>query len=349
MPNSHATAVQRAFPGALVALYVGCGGGSIVPDGGAPVDADPDAAGDAATDGSIDNGRLLLTGDIAPVHDPALIAAGSRYYLYATGRGIRIHQSVDLIRWTFTGQVFATKPPWITTTDPQDPNQLWAPDLSFFGGKYHLYYSASSFGSQSSCIGHATSASLDPPAWEDHGPVICTTSADDYNAIDPAVVLDADGAAWLAFGSFWSGLKLFPLDAEGARAGTELHALSSRSNEAVEAPYIIRRGEYYYLFESVDFCCRSVNSTYKIMVGRSTAITGPYLDQEGMPLLTGGGTLIVTGDARWKGPGHNAILQTASGDYNVYHSYDAQARGTPTLRISELTWSDDGWPISAGP
>ena len=72
-----------------------------------------------------------------------------------------------------------------------------------------------------------------------------------------------------------------------------------------------------------------VDSTYKIYVGRSADIRGPYVDHDGVALLSGGGTPVVVGDDRWKGPGHNAVLHTAVGDYNVYHSYDAQASRHP--------------------
>lgn len=320
-----------------------------------PSDADTDAAlddapvPDAAVDAPLGPPMMLdLAGAIAPVHDPSIITSPSGfYYVFSTGTGLPIHMSVDLHNWSDAGQVFATKPSWITTTSTND---LWAPDVSSFGGEYHLYYAASSFGSNTSCIGHATSANVEANAWVDHGPVICSTSADDWNAIDPMAVIDDQGEPWLVFGSFWSGIKLIKLDATGARSGTELYALSTRSNTAVEAPYVVLHDGFYYLFESVDFCCMGVASTYKIFVGRSPNIRGPYVDHDGVALLAGGGTPVVVGDDRWKGPGHNAILHTVLGDYNAYHSYDAQAAGIPTLRIAQLRWSDvDGWPITAGP
>ena len=88
------------------------------------------------------------------------------------------------------------------------------------------------------------------------------------------------------------------------------------------------------MFESVDLCCQGTASTYKIMVGRSTDVEGPYWDASGLALTDGGGTLVLEGDAQWKGPGHNAILKTEGRMYNVYHAYDAQNGGIPTLRIS---------------
>lgn len=331
-----------------------CGGSHALPDGGgsdAAMVADAPAADAPAIDAAPGGPTMLsLDGAITPVHDPSIIAVNGIYYVFSSGTGLPIRLSTDLVNWSLDGQVFATQPSWITTTDPSAPNDLWAPDISYFGGQYHLYYAASTFGSNTSCIGHATSASLAPPSWVDQGPVICSTSSDDWNALDPAAFVDDQGQVWLAFGSFWSGLKLIRLDDQGARMGTEFYALATRANTAVEASYLVSHGGFYYLFESVDFCCQGLSSTYKIMVGRSPTIQGPYLDEDGTALLSGGGTLLVTGDDRWKGPGHNAVLHTPSGDYNIYHSLDAQSSGIPTLRIAQLQWSgSDGWPISAGP
>ena len=292
---------------------------------------------------------LGLSGAFAPVHDPVVIATSSGFYAFSTGEGLQVLWSPDLTSWSTQGQVFASKPPWITTTSPSDPNLLWAPDVHFYGGVYHLYYAASSFGSQDSCIGHATSPSLAAPVWTDRGAVICSTSDDSWNAIDPNMAFDAGGQPWLALGSFWGGLKLIPLDGDGNRLGTQMYALATRANTAVEAPFIVGHDGYFYLFESVDYCCQGVNSTYKQMVGRAAAITGPYVDRDGTPLLSGGGTLLVAGGARWKGPGHDAVFQAGADWFNVYHAYDANAGGTPTMRIAHLTWDADGWPVSAGP
>ncbi len=313
-------------------------------DAAPPADVAPTV--DAAVD---DPATLVLGGATTPVHDPSIASVDGVYMVFSTGTGIPVRTSVDLVNWSLAGQVFATAPAWITTTNRAQPNNLWAPDISHFGGTYHLYYAASTFGSNDSCIGHATSASPTSNTWTDQGPVICSTSSDNWNAIDPAAFVDDGGNAWLAFGSFWSGLKLVPLAADGSRSGTQLFALSTRNDTAVEAPFVIHHDDFYYLFESVGFCCQGVDSTYKVMVGRSADLRGPYVDDQGVALLAGGGRLVVEGDTQWRGPGHNAILSVAAGTYNVYHSYDANAGGIPTLRISEMGWSADGWPVSAGP
>ncbi|HEY8945228.1 MAG TPA: arabinan endo-1,5-alpha-L-arabinosidase, partial [Polyangiaceae bacterium] len=294
-----------------------------------------------------------LTGDLV-AHDPVIIKSDGLYYVFHTGPGVRVKTSSDMREWSDAGSVFNPRPSWTATQVP-GVGDLWAPDISYFGGTYHLYYSASTFGSNRSCIGHATRAALNSGSWTDHGPVICSNpdggTADNWNAIDPNVVLDEEDTPWLSFGSFWDGIKMIELDQTGARANMDLHSLASRTvNErSVEAPFIVRRCNYYYLFVSFDFCCRGTTSTYRTMVGRSTNVLGPYVDRSGNELLDGGGTQVLVADTRWRGPGHNAIFFEGSSAYNVYHTYDAQNQGRITLRISELAWDVSGWPVSAGP
>lgn len=296
-------------------------------------------------------------GDVRNVHDPTVIKDGATYYLYSTRAGIAVRCSEDLVRWRLCGDVFGHLPGW-AVEDVKGLRGLWAPDVSYFNGRYHLYYSASTFGSNRSSIGLVTNRTLDPASdrfrWEDQGKVISSTPADDWNAIDPNLVLDEEGQPWLSFGSFWGGIKMRRIDpATGklSQADATLYSLASRPRTkeqpgAIEAPLIIRRNGYYYLFVSFDFCCRGVNSTYNIRVGRSRKVTGPYADRAGRPMMEEGGTPLLAGEGRWRGPGHCAILQEKGADLLVYHAYDAEARGTPTLRITPLTWDADGWPIA---
>lgn len=303
--------------------------------------------------------ELELRGAIRDVHDPVIIQAEDAFYLFCTGDGIPIRKSTDLLIWSrpFPPLVFAELPAWASERIPGATN-IWAPDISYYNGKYHLYYSVSTFGSNRSVIGLATNTTLNFQAggyqWVDEGLVIESTGVENYNCIDPNIILDADGIPWLAFGSFWSGLKMRRLDYETGKPSSEdetLYDLVTRPvrDNPVEAPFIIRRGDFYYLFASYDFCCRGVESTYYVVVGRSETITGPYVDRDGVSMLQGGGTQITFPTDRWRGPGHCAVLQTDDADYIVYHAYDAQMGGTPTLRIDQLTWDADGWPLIGVP
>ena len=296
-----------------------------------------------------------LTGALRPVHDPVIIKAEDAYYVFCTGDGIPIRKSVDLVTWELNSpaRVFRRLPDWAAEMIPGATN-IWAPDISFFNEKYHLYYSVSTFGSNRSVIGLATNANLDPDStdfeWVDEGLVLESVSTSNYNCIDPNLILDEDGIPWLAFGSFWSGIKMRRLDYETGKPSSsdeKLYPLAKRSvnSGSVEAPFIIRKGDFHYLFVSFDFCCRGTDSTYHVMVGRSAAITGPYLDRDGLDMYFGGGTQVTFPTERWRGPGHNAILQDNGVEYIVYHAYDAENGGTPTLRIDPLEWDAEGWPF----
>jgi arabinan endo-1,5-alpha-L-arabinosidase len=287
------------------------------------------------------------------VHDPVLIKEDDTYYLFCTGRGIPVRTSKDLINWelAFPASVFAKPPAWVAETVPNQYD-FWAPDISFYNGKYHLYYSVSTFGKNTSVIGLATNQTLDSTSddfeWVDEGLVIASQSSNNYNCIDPNFILDTEGQPWLAFGSFWSGIKLHRLDAATGKLSTEdtqLYSLADRRvpPNAIEGAFMIHHDDYY-LFVSFDACCRGTNSTYHVRVGRSDTITGPFIDRDGISLLEGGGTQVTFETERFKGPGHNAIFQEEGNTYIVYHAYDADNNGTSQLRIAPLGWDEEGWP-----
>jgi arabinan endo-1,5-alpha-L-arabinosidase len=292
-------------------------------------------------------------GDVLGVHDPCIIKDGSTFYVFSTHGGILVRKSADLRKWERDGQVLPGVPAWAKRLVPE-ARDLWAPDVNFFHGKFHLYYSVSTWGMNRSCIGLATNVTLDRSSsrfrWVNEGLVIASLPGrDSFNAIDPNVFMDEDGTAWLSFGSFFSGIQMVRLDHDSGKPIVAPFPIARREGAAIEAPYVIRRGRYYYLFISVDRCCRGVESTYKIMVGRSPAVEGPYVDFNGRRLLEGGGTLVLAGYGRFRGPGHNAVLREVGRDYLVHHYYDAEARGRSKLQIRPLIWANDGWPLAGEP
>jgi len=289
---------------------------------------------------------LTLTGNLG-THDPVVILANGAYYQYATGNGIGYKTSTNLTAWTGQPDVFSSIPAWVAGSISGVTN-IWAPDISFWGGQYHLYYAVSTFGSNKSCIGHATRASLTTGSWTDHGSVICSNvgTTDNWNAIDPNVIVDDAGQAWMDFGSFWNGIMLIKLDSTGARADTAAPQNIAR-NSSIEGPFIIHTCGYYYLFVSFGSCCSGAYD-YNIRVGRSTSVTGPYVDKAGTNMLNGGGTLLVTGNSTWHAPGHNAVILTPTGAYNIYHALNS-SNANATLRISQLALDAQGWPVSGGP
>ncbi len=304
-----------------------------------------------------------------PVHDPVMIKEKSKYYLFCTANGISVFSSTDMKNWRKEMPVFSKTPQWVAKALPNyKGNSMWAPDISYHNGKYYLYYAVSSFGKNTSCIGVAINKTLDSASkdfeWKDMGRLIQSVPGrDQWNAIDPNLIIDENDVPWLVFGSFWEGIKLVKLNPDlvsvaqpeqwytVAKRQRDISASdSSPGNDAIEAPFIFKKNNEYYLFTSWDYCCRGPKSNYKVVIGRSEKIMGPYLDKNGIAMTKGGGTLMVQGDGQeWYGAGHNAAYTFDGKDYIIYHGYDAKDFGRSKLIIKEMEWDKDGWPVIENP
>jgi len=328
----------------------------------------------AAKPNPADEPRAIdVGGDVVTTHDPSIIKERDTWYVFSTtppnsktSEQFPIRCSQDLTHWKTCGYVFSDTPEWIKKVSPTT-KELWAPDISYFDGKFHLYYAYSVFGRNTSGIALLTNKTLDPESsdykWIDEGLVLVSHAEDDFNAIDPNLVLDERGQAWLSFGSFWSGIKMRKLDRKTGKLAnddTKMYSLASRYRpanydpakpglppdyQAIEAPFIVRHADFYYLFVSYDLCCRGIKSTYRTMVGRSAKVTGPYLDADGKKMLDGAAVPFLKANHKWIGPGGESILLQEAGDIIVFHAYDAKT-GVPSLQISTLTWTG-GWPHAA--
>lgn len=290
------------------------------------------------------------------VHDPAIIKdASGRYTLTSTNNLLTLRQSADLMNWTTPGRVLNTLPAWAVRDIPGVEN-LWAPHIVFMGGRYYAYYSASSFGSNDSGIGVASSATLDPASpgygWTDHG-IVILSEGQNFNAIDPEVVQDQNGNWWMVFGSFWStGIRMVQINPNTGKRTAEnntIHALADRNGGAIEGPSMIYHNGFYYLFVAYDACCQGVNSTYRTMVGRSASITGPFVDKQGNDMRNNAATEVLAGYDRYRGTGHGSVFKDNRRDYFVHHYYNANRNGYPTPQIREIVWGADGWPVLSQP
>ncbi|MEO6520240.1 MAG: family 43 glycosylhydrolase [Mucilaginibacter sp.] len=305
------------------------------------------------------------------VHDPVMIRQDSTYYIFCTGNGIAMWSSKDMVNWQREKPVFETTPQWITDALPNFKRSFWAPDVSYYNGLYYLYYSVSAFGKNTSAIGLATNKTLHTGdatyQWIDHGQVIRSIpNQTNWNAIDPNLIIDNDGTPYLVFGSFWDGIKMVKLNKDRLTVAEDINRIptiasrkirSSTVNppsvddnpvdaggNAIEAPFVFKKGKYFYLFASIDYCCKGPKSTYKMIVGRSKNIKGPYLDKNQTDMARGGGSIVLAGDKDWYGVGHNAVCTFDGTDYLVFHGYDASDNGKSKLRIEKLNWDND-WPV----
>ncbi|WP_221088255.1 arabinan endo-1,5-alpha-L-arabinosidase [Deinococcus aquaedulcis] len=289
-------------------------------------------------------------------HDPVLFKAGSTYCVMSTGvessgapGGILVHRSDGGLGgpWRTLGAIPA--PAWAARE--YGAKNIWAPEVVYNGQerRYYLYYAVSQFGTRNSAIGVASSTNpCATTTWTDHGPMLRSGSGTSYNAIDPSVHWDSASGWWLAWGSFFSGLKVQRLSSMTTLTGavTTIASRPGVPNNPVEAPTIFKRGDFYYLLASWDSCCKGLASTYKTVMGRATSITGPYLDQQGVRLDQGGGTVLLNHRANKLGQGGGDVYQEGGTFYFAHHFYDANTGGSPKLDLKALEWNGN-WPLSS--
>lgn len=281
---------------------------------------------------------------------PEIIKYEDTYYMYIMAPHISIKASKDLINWETVGTAFkGSDPPWLREEVPG--YGIWAPGVYKIKDKYYLYYCISTAGSQNSAIGLAENITLDHTSpdykWVDKGMVIRSFTGDDYNCIDPNIITDEKGEVWLTFGSYWNGIYQRQIDPDTGyllESNPEPYHIAKRfaNNGAIEAPYIIKREEYYYLFTAFN----PMNNSYHNRVGRSTSAHGPFADRDGKPMLEGGGTAVTQGLPELMMPGHASVFLDDDGQYYLVSEYFR--KDSPSIMlIGTILWDDEGWPITA--
>lgn len=320
-------------------------------------------------------------GRVESCADPALIRAQDPadpyWYMYCTTdpltgadrdangdlifRLIPVSRSLDLVNWTYVGDAFAARPAWVA-----DSAGLWAPNIEYIDGKYYLYYTApdTDLAGGGSAIGVGVSDSPVGPFVDSGAPVVephaapCCPGSRRW-VFDPDVIADAGGQLWIYYGSYFGGISVRRLSADGLRSDPASQVEVTVANR-YEGAHVVFKDGFYYLFASATDCCRGPLTGYSVFAGRATSPTGPFVDREGVSLLAGrvGGTPVISMNGnRWVGPGHNFVFQDFAGDWwTVYHAIDRTDpyfAGTrnftkrPVL-LDPLDWVD-GWPtVRAG-
>ncbi|HLT87937.1 MAG TPA: family 43 glycosylhydrolase [Sphingobacterium sp.] len=293
--------------------------------------------------------------------DPTVIHVGNEFYTYVTSGRVRGYRSSDLFNWRSIGppsEVFTTRPDFVEVVSGKDAPGMWAPDINYFDGKYVMYYSISQWGEGAKCgigvgVSNLPQGPFVPPAGNPNGKLFISTEIGVHNSIDPCFYEEND-KRYLFWGSF-HGLYMTELTADGM-AVKDMAQKTKVGGKAFEATYIHKRGNYYYLFTSVGGCCDGVNSSYKVVVGRSQNLAGPYMSRGGVDMntvdawgATGFDPIVLQGNDTYIGPGHNArIITDKNGvDWMLYHSYikENNTVGSRNLMLGKVNWDNDGWPI----
>ena len=342
--------------------------------------------------------RMAFATDTVMVHDPVMayesIPTGGRnsksqgtYFLLSTGMGLQWATSQDRKTWVVQPTPFIEHlPEWTYDSVPGFRGHVWAPDLIRWHDRWWLTYSCSTFGKNTSAIGLMSSNRLNGE-WRDEGCLVKSeANRDDWNAIDSNIAIDDNDQPWLVWGSFWDGIQIVPLtvNSEQFTVNSEQFTVNSKTKtiarryakgdpnaaenptskfagrNSIEAPFIFQKNGWYYLFVSWDYCCRGAKSNYRVAVGRSRKIDGPYLDRDGKDMLVGGGTLLFADDhspygrlqgerKEYEAAGHCAVytIPTPDGteeDVFICHGYSATKDGAALLIQRTIKWTSDGWP-----
>lgn len=232
-----------------------------------------------------------------------------------------------------------------------------APDVQKVGDQYIMYYTVSSFGSQNSAIGYATSTTMEYGSWTDHGSTgVTSDSSKTYNAIDGNLISDTSGNYYLNFGSFWGDIYQVKLNSAATKAsGTPYQiAFNSTGSQALEGANMYYRSGYYYLFFSSGICCGyntalpAQGEEYKIFVCRSASVSGPFVDKNGKSCTTAnGGTLVLSSHGNVYGAGGQGVFADPTYGTVLYYHYADKTKGLADANYqfgwNTVTWSS-GWP-----
>lgn len=322
----------------LVQGCLACAGSDSSP---APVTKDPDSG-------------LYYTNPVfSPVlADPSVVKSGDYFYAYGTEDNwgneggyhlVPIIRSKDLVNWEYVNNAFRLKPSW------KEAGGIWAPDVTEVGGEFYMYYSFSTWGDPNPGIGLAIADAPEGP-FVDQGKVFLSDEIGVVNSIDPFYI-EEGGKKYLFWGSF-HGIYAVQLSEDG-RSPVGDKVLIADTH--LEGAYVYKKGDYYYLFASEGSCCSGASSTYRLRVGRSTSLLGPYVDKQGNSLTSGpyGETILKTNveDYGFAGPGHNSeiITDSAGTDWILYHAikklnpYLNNGTNRRALMLDKLLW-EEGWP-----
>jgi arabinan endo-1,5-alpha-L-arabinosidase len=277
---------------------------------------------------------LALDGQIG-IHDPStVVQCNGKYYTYGTG-----------------GSSLVSDDGWTWKRGTALPRRGLAPDVIHIGARYYAYVAANIGAQPKAAINMIWSKSLDPDSpdykWEEGGVVASSDGVEDCNAIDPGVFLDpTDGRLWLVYGSYFGYIRLVELD---PRTGKRVNPNDRPRDLAIncEASDMIYHDGWYYLLATHGSCCRGADSGYNIRVGRSKKVTGPFLDNDGVDMIQGGGKLLIGSGGRVVGAGHFGLLDLGEGvqKFSMHWEADLDRGGASVLDIRPLLWRD-AWPVA---
>ncbi|MET7948526.1 glycoside hydrolase family 43 protein [Micromonospora sp. NPDC005324] len=285
--------------------------------------------------------------------DPSILRVGDDYYL-ATSTfewypGVLVHHSRDLVNWRSLGGIITDRR-LLDLRGCGDSNGVWAPDLTYHDGQFHLVYSdvasfASGYWDPQNFL--VTAKDINGP-WSDpvklHG-----------RGFDASLFHDDDGTTWLlGMSADWrpgrdrfGGIEIQQYDRAARRLVGSPRILFTGSPAGVtEGPHLYRHDGWYWLITAEG----GTSWEHQVTVARSRELFGPYEVEPDGPLLTSFGRP----DLRLQKAGHGSLVHTQNGEWYLAHlvgrPYSPLGNcvlGRETA-IQRVEWPSGGWPRIAG-
>lgn len=275
--------------------------------------------------------------------DPTVVRGkDGKFYAFSTMQNgnVPVYQSDNLANWEFYGNAYANMN--VPTFVPGAG--IWAPDANYINGKYVLYFSMSTWGGEwEAGIGRSTA--VKPGGYYSDSKLLFNSrEIGVQNSIDP-VVYQEKGRNYLIWGSF-RGIYITELTEDGLEIidKTDIQRIAGTAYEGI---YIHKRDGYYYMFGAWGSCCEGLNSSYRVIVGRSKELYGPYVNKQGRKMLDNNHETILVGNDLVRGPGHTSQIFTddKGQDWILYHGYEAaDVNAGRKMFLDKVNWDNDGWP-----
>ncbi|SFE85494.1 xylan 1,4-beta-xylosidase [Actinoplanes philippinensis] len=281
--------------------------------------------------------------------DPSILRVGADYYI-ATSTfewypGVRVHHSTDLVDWRPLGGVL-TERRLLDLTGTADSCGVWAPNLTYANGLFHLLYTdvATFAGGYWDPQNYLVTAPSMAGPWSD--PVVLHG-----RGFDASLFHDEDGTTWmLSMRADWrpgnnrfAGISIQRYDHRLRRlVGPEQVIFDGTDAGLTEAPNIYRKDGWYYLVTAEG----GTTLTHQVTVARSRRLLGPYTVDPAGPMLTSSGRP----DLALQKAGHGSLVETPAGEWYLAHlvarPYAPSGRcvlGRETA-LQRVEWPEDGWP-----
>ncbi len=249
--------------------------------------------------------------------DPDIIRVGEDFYFASTTfmntPGLVILHSKDLVNWDIVGHVMPrlTGNPKYDLADGGDYRHgVYAPSLRHHNGRF--YIAVTPVGGKTRIY---SAAKITGP-W--------SMRELDREAFDPGLFIDTDGKAYIATSIGSDGtITLLSLNAD---LSAVVDSRVVHFNKGAEGSKLIRRGDWYYLFNAIP-------SRLGLTVSRAKSLTGPWETRPQIDDKTGGH--------------QGALVDLPGGGWYGFVMLDAGAVGRVT-NISPVFWQDD-WPVWGAP